>query len=178
MIAVIAGTALLTGVVHLVTHHRGDGSHEGSSIARDTPATHARAHHPRRHHRRVLPVDPATSATADAGSLELPLGGGNPQVSVTFVPGVPHHAVLRVTTSGAPAGIRYAFRTSAGVRSTDARTTNRSWTAADTVRGIEPLAGVIAQVASGTVSCTVTIDGRVVDTKTSSGRFAIVSCYG
>ncbi|KAA1428236.1 hypothetical protein [Nocardioides antri] len=93
-----------------------------------------------------------------------------------FVPGGAHRAVLTVTSAqGTPVGVKYAFRTGATYRDGTV-TANGSWRAAETVRGHEPLAGVIGQVASGSVTCTATLDGRVISTRTSSGRFATVLC--
>ena len=77
---------------------------------------------------------------------------------------------------GTLAGIRYAFRTGATYRDGETSTSSGSWSGQETVRGHEPLAGLVAQVVSGTVSCTARLDGRVVSTKTSSGRFATVLC--
>lgn len=88
-----------------------------------------------------------------------------------------HRAVLTATTArGTLIGVKYAFRTGAGFRDGQTTSSSGSWSAAETVRGHEPLAGLIAQVVSGTVTCTASIDGRVVYTKTSSGRFATVVC--
>lgn len=89
----------------------------------------------------------------------------------------PHRAVLTATTArGALIGVKYAFRTGAGFRDGQTTSSSGSWSAAETVRGHEPLAGLIAQVVSGTVTCTASIDGRVVYSRTNSGRFATVVC--
>ena len=80
-------------------------------------------------------------------------------------------------SSGSPIALKYAFRT--GDHYTSGRTAVRgsSWRQSATVRGNEPLAGVVAQVGpTGSVTCTVTLDGRVVDTKTRSGSWAVVYC--
>lgn len=90
----------------------------------------------------------------------------------------PHEAVISVTTAaGTAVGVKYAFRTGSGVDS-GLTTAVSSWTASETVRGGEPLAGVIAQVADGTVSCTVRIDGQVTSHRTGSGHYATVTCAG
>lgn len=108
----------------------------------------------------------------------IPLGGGGLHPGVVLVPGTLHHAVLTVTSStGSPIGVKYAFRTASGFR-TGRTATARAWTAEATVRGTEPLSGLVAQVGSGSITCTASIDGKVVDRKSNAGRYATVSCFG
>lgn len=165
-VLVAAAVAALVALIYFLGTHR-----VGEEPAYEPPKTvqDRSTGHPRHRHHREQPAQPSTTG-GPGWFADLPFGPG-------VAPG-PHEAVISVSSgTGDAIGIEYAFRTGEGVRS-DRTQTSSSWTASRTVRGGEPLAGVIAQVASGSVSCSVRVDGRVISQKTRSGEYATVSCAG
>lgn len=158
---------VLLGVALLVMANRHDDPDDGSE--RDRTAQDATTDRKMRDHERRRKTRPSRSE-APPGWLSQAAGTGG-------YDDTPRHAVLTATTSsGSLLGVKYAFSTGAGYRDGKASSTTGSWRAEETVRGFEPLAGLVAQVVDGTVTCTATIDGRVVSRSTNSGRFATVVC--
>ncbi|UDY24642.1 hypothetical protein [Nocardioides sp. Kera G14] len=86
-------------------------------------------------------------------------------------------AVIRLTASdNGPMSVRYAFNTGDGYDSGSLQSTG-SWSKAEQVQGVEPLVGVIGQVIRGTLTCTVTLDGKVISHQSRSGAWAVVQCF-
>lgn len=166
----VAAVVALVAIVYLIGTRDGDEpGYEPPAVAKDraSDADPGREEDGRRRDKS------SASPEDDAG----PDWFGELGTDADAAPG-PHQAVITVTSSpGTAVGLKYAFRTPGGIRSGLTQATS-SWSDSATVSGGEPLAGVIAQVASGTVSCSVRIDGRVTSHRTSSGSFATVTCAG
>jgi transposase len=63
--------------------------------------------------------------------------------------------------------------------SEQANGTTLPWTKTVSGKGLITIFSVDAQLQSGnTVTCTLTVDGKVVSTHTSTGQYAVVSCSG
>ena len=185
IVAGILAAILVVGLVALVVERVGHRSADDHGFTAKDPGQSpspkprkVRIKHPRQA-QASSSASPASAAAADAPTWMLGIPeAGKLHVDVESVPGAPHQAVISVvSSSGSPIALKYAFRT--GDHYTSGRTAVRgsSWRQSATVRGNEPLAGVVAQVGpTGSVTCTVTLDGRVVDTKTRSGSWAVVYC--
>lgn len=169
-VAAVSVVALVAAVLLFTQRDRDDAGSDPSASTRDYPAQREPGQKERE--RRERRADKAGShREEDAPGLLTRAPGDIPTLSEG-----PHRAVLTVTSgSGGMVGVKYAFRTGSSYR--HGRTTaDGSWRAEATVSGSAPVALVIGQVVSGTVTCTASVDGRVVSTRTSSGSFATVVC--
>lgn len=78
-------------------------------------------------------------------------------------------------TGGAASSVTYG--TAAGI--SQEADVKLPWSKTVTDDGLLTIATLDAQNAgSGPVSCKITIDGKVIAEQTSSGQFAVVSCFG
>lgn len=172
--AAVSVVALVAAVLLLTHRDDDDAGSDPSANTPDYPAQRetGREHDQQERDRRKRRADKAGSEREeDAPSLLTGAPGDIPTLSEG-----PHRAVLTVTSaSGGMVGVKYAFRTGSTYR--DGRATaDGSWRAEATVSGSAPVALVIGQVVSGTVTCTASVDGRVVSTRSNSGSFATVVC--
>jgi len=89
-----------------------------------------------------------------------------------------HTAVYSVTGDGI-ADISYDSLTNGNVGTSEANGSTLPWTRTVHGSGLITIFSVDATLTTGTtVTCTVTVDGKIVATHTSTGQFATVSCVG
>jgi hypothetical protein len=89
-----------------------------------------------------------------------------------------HTAIYSVTGNGV-ANISYDSVTTAGGGTQQAIGSPLPWSKTVSGKGLITIFSVVAQLTSGsTVSCTLTVDGKVVSSHTSTGQDAIVTCDG
>jgi Mycobacterium membrane protein len=87
-------------------------------------------------------------------------------------------AVYSITGNGT-ADITYDTLTDGNTGSSQADGSALPWTKTVTGKGLITIFSVDAQLQTGsTVSCKITVDGKVVSSHTSTGQYAVVSCSG
>jgi hypothetical protein len=133
--------------------------------------------------------DAGTAGTADPRSNFFPSGAA-PLPGKTLTPAEPgglvigklptHALLLRVTAAGPVGKLGYLAPTSPDASYGIVTPTGANWSLRTTVLGRPHYAAIFVQSgASGTaITCTVSVDGVVTDTKTTSGAYGRTVCVG
>jgi Mycobacterium membrane protein len=89
------------------------------------------------------------------------------------------HTITYSVTGDGPADITYDTFTNGNAGSEQANGASLPWTKTLTAKGIFSVYSLGAQITSGsTVSCSITLDGKVISSHTSTGQYANVECSG
>ena len=89
------------------------------------------------------------------------------------------HQVEYSVTGDGSADVTYASLTGGGAGESQESGVLEPWTKHISAKGIFSAYSLLAQIKTGTsVTCTISVDGKVVSTNTASGEFAIATCSG
>jgi len=138
------------------------------------------------------PTTSISGGTAGGGGLSgLPVGGGAIKSGDIDLPGLPggtvyqyapkHRVVLRVTSQGPIGTIGYYIPYSPDKQSGTVKRVGTSWSLKTFSYGDPDYARIY--VSSGadpsiTVTCTITVDGKVTTKKTTDGPYSVLICQG
>ena len=122
---------------------------------------------PRRHHQRASRCGIVVFGTA--GVVSKSINDASNKV----------HTITYSVTGDGPADITYDTFTSGNTGSEQANGATLPWTKTLTAKGFFSIYSLGAQLNSGTtISCSITLDGKVISNHTSTGQYANVDCSG
>lgn len=100
--------------------------------------------------------------------------------TATSGPGAERHVTYRVTTGERSAAISLTYENAGGnTEQLDTKTGHGQWQRSFTMaRGSFAYVSAQRKEGSGTIKCEILIDGRVVESATSSGQYVIATCSG